>query len=135
LYICGYKKKPSGKLPEDCWYNALYRSLQPVAQEIAFDVKGAAVQETPDGLPSPALRLQNGDAVAVVEKAAAVPEKARLPKITAVPDWCRTKAAEDPSPSRPLAPSRILDNEPAARSPLLGKEDKSRFRRGLIIHK
>jgi ATP-dependent helicase/nuclease subunit A len=135
LYICGYKKKPSSKLPEDCWYSALYRSLQPVAQEIDFDVKGAAVQETPDGLPSPALRLQHRDVSAVVEDAAAPPEKARIAKITTVPDWCRTKPEDDPVPSKPLAPSRILDNEPAARSPLLGKEDKSRFRRGLITHK
>lgn len=135
LYICGYKKKPTGKLPEDCWYSAVYRSLQPVAQEVAFDVKGAAVQETPDGLPAPALRLQHGEIATVPEKTAENAEKARIGKITAVPDWCRTKPDDDPQPSRPLAPSRILENEPAARSPLLGKEDKSRFRRGLIIHK
>jgi len=135
LYICGYKKKPSSKLPEDCWYSALYRSLQPVGQEIPFDVKGAAVQETPDGLPSPALRLQHSDITAATEATAPLPEKTRITKITTVPDWCRTKPADDPVPSKPLAPSRILDNEPAARSPLLGKEDKSRFRRGLMTHK
>ncbi|TVQ82374.1 MAG: double-strand break repair helicase AddA [Micavibrio sp.] len=136
LYICGYRKSIKRNPPKDCWYNILYNAMRPLARETDFFIQDAAVQETEDGLPAAALRLENPDAAALAVKDAPEEEqKAEKPKPDGLPAWCRTYPEPDPVPSRPLAPSRILEDEPAARSPLDGKEDKSRFQRGLIIHK
>lgn len=59
-------------------------------------------------------------------------EAAALPSV-ALPGWATTLPKAEPSPTKPLTPSREED-ESIALSPLLG-EDESRFRRGLIIHR
>ncbi|MDH5749613.1 MAG: PD-(D/E)XK nuclease family protein, partial [Rhodospirillales bacterium] len=43
-------------------------------------------------------------------------------------------APSEPEPSRPLAPSRPADEEPAVQSPL-SDDDGARFKRGRIIHR
>src|SRR5690606_32507020 len=51
----------------------------------------------------------------------------------APPQWCADAAPPEPSPPRPLMPSRP-GLEPSVRSPL-GVDDGARFRRGRLIHR
>jgi ATP-dependent helicase/nuclease subunit A len=51
------------------------------------------------------------------------------------PDWAfRPPSVPEPSPPRPLAPSRPAGEEPPVRSPL-DADDGRRFKRGLILHR
>ncbi|BBK34971.1 double-strand break repair helicase AddA [Allostella sp. ATCC 35155] len=50
------------------------------------------------------------------------------------PPWLAASAPPEPRPSRPLAPSRPREEEPAPRSPV-GPDDGMRFRRGLLLHR
>ncbi len=56
-----------------------------------------------------------------------------IPADLNLPPWVRAAPAPEPSPSRPLAPSRPSD-PPPVRSPL-GDDDGRQFRRGRLIHR
>ncbi|ROP90679.1 DNA helicase/exodeoxyribonuclease V subunit A [Stella humosa] len=59
----------------------------------------------------------------------------RAPSAAAAdPPWLFHPPPPEPSPSRPLAPSRPTEEEPAPRSPV-GNDDGQRFRRGLLLHR
>ena len=59
--------------------------------------------------------------------------EARLPG-QAVPDWAWHPPPAEPSPTRPLTPSRPSEPEPAVDSPLGTGDQAQRFKRGLLIH-
>ncbi len=111
LYIAGHysPKKP----PKDnCWYKLV---------EAAFDA-----ETDPEGI-----RRISHPQTAPLKKEA--PEKTKTVVAKPLPFWAREKPAEEIHPSRPLAPSRPGEDEPAAKGPLA--EDESwKFRRGVIVH-
>ncbi len=54
-------------------------------------------------------------------------------KSTTLPTWSMRPPAPEPSPPRPLSPSRPDDEEPPVHQPLVA-DDLSRFKRGRLIH-
>jgi ATP-dependent helicase/nuclease subunit A len=115
LYVCGYEgdKKP----PENCWYELITTALEGEAAAASLE-DGTAV-----------LRLENPQTA----KPESEKEKATAAPAGPLPDW----ALSAPKPERgapvPLAPSRPVEEEPAALSPLSG--EGLAVRRGRIIHR
>jgi ATP-dependent helicase/nuclease subunit A len=52
-----------------------------------------------------------------------------------LPDWASLAADAEPSPPRPLAPSRPDGEEPPVRSPLAEADGGQRWQRGKLIHR
>lgn len=118
LYICGHRgvREPA----EDCWYNLIAEALRPIAAEMK-DEAGRRIW-----------RLEG----AQKRKVEAVAQLVPVVHEPAGP-WLRTPAAAEPSPTRPLAPSRLPPDgmeEPPALSPLAG-DQAARFLRGTLIHR
>jgi ATP-dependent helicase/nuclease subunit A len=118
LYICGHH---GARAPaSDCWYALIAEALKPAATEVtlADGTKIWRIEGTQTRAPEP--EAQNAEGT---------PEP--------LPGWARMAAPVEPTPSRPLAPSRLPPEEPAeppALSPLAAG-GKARFQRGLIIHR
>src|SRR5690606_16356167 len=118
LYVAGYQssREPS----EDCWYRLIEKALLPHAKEV----------ELPDGRL--VWRIE-GEQRGKVEATAAEVAPAKID----LPNWARAAAPTEPTPSRPLAPSRLPPEdmvEPAPSS-FAEKDAALRFRRGGIIHR
>lgn len=115
VYVMGWEKRQ--KTPETCWYRAVEDvfsgvpgTLEPLANNHGLTIRG--------GTPKPSTENeQTPDPV--------------LPK---VPEWARRPPSAEPTPSKPLAPSKPSDEDPPVRSPLSG-DDGARFQRGKILHK
>ena len=116
------------KPPEGTWYDLVERGfdrLTDVREEPFEPVEGwsgtAKIFET--GAPGPEPEAKEG--------------KSSDPDISPdvdLPSWLTTVPGPEPSPPRPLVPSRPDLPEPAVRSPLDGS-DPLRFRRGNLIHR
>ena len=118
LYVCGHRG--SREPADDCWYNLIADALRPIAVE------------SKDEAGRPIWRLEGVQKRAV--KALAAP--ATVTHEAAGP-WLCARAAEEPTPTRPLAPSRLPPDgmeEPPALSPLAG-DQAARFLRGTLIHR
>jgi len=121
LVVCGWNGRKAATAGN--WYELIAAALAPIAEPRHLD--GAAPPEGP-----PALVLETEQTVPPPVVAAAAPDA--LPPI---PPWAaRPPLLAEPSPPRPLAPSRPADEEPPVRSPLDG-DDGRRFKRGLILHR
>lgn len=117
LYISGYSNKPPSA---ECWYGMISETLKPSAKEIVL----------PDGRR--VWRIE-GEQRRKVETEA----PSALAALPALQDWARRAAPDEPSPSRPLSPSRLPPEglaEPAVLSPL-ADDGSNRFRRGSLIHR
>ena len=116
LYIGGWDTKV--KRQDGCWYDLVSKAIQ---------VRGQAVDDGEDAVWFHAgTQSQKPDRQEDVKPAASLPAP--------LPDWARKSAPPEPTPPRPLAPSRPEGEEPPVRSPLAG-EDMSRFQRGRLIHR
>ncbi len=120
LYICGYLT--SRTPPEGCWYKLIEPALGDIAQPVTIELgegeTGVGLRLTcPQEKPA-----KSPPAVAVAERAAALPR------------WATEPAPREPSPPKPLVPSAPAEAEPTARSPF-GPDDGARFRRGHLIHR
>ncbi|MBT3789595.1 MAG: double-strand break repair helicase AddA [Alphaproteobacteria bacterium] len=116
LYVGGWDTR--NKRQAGCWYDLVEQAMQ--HQGVSVEVEQGTVwvhhgdqHEAPDSLED--------------EKAAAKP-------VSALPIWAGTTAPPEPTPPRPLAPSRPDGEEPPVRSPL-AEDDMSRFQRGRLIHR
>ena len=115
LYVCGWKgAKATGF--EDSWYNLVHTALTPL-HDPAVCVNDAVVAFAdepckPRALPQATTREEGG-----------VPQAHR-------PFWLSARPPSEPTPARPLAPSRAFEDESALASP-----QKARFARGKIIHR
>lgn len=118
LYICGYRGKTEPAA--DCWYNLVANALIPEAKEIALADGGR-------------LWRIEGE-----QRRAPAPEPAKATEMPRdLPPWTRVAAPAEPTPSRPLAPSRLPPEnlpEPPPLSPLAG-DATQRFKRGRLIHR
>lgn len=115
LYITGYKGKNNP--PDDCWYNIIARALE----------KSPSVIRRADG----SMTLMNNQ-----EKPAdrTPKDQAGITAVHEAPEWLNQSAPSEPTPPRPLIPSRPSQSEPAALSPLQSA-GHDRFRRGNLTHK
>jgi ATP-dependent helicase/nuclease subunit A len=129
LYLCGYEtqKKP----PESCWYKLCEAAWQELGEEVAFDFSAV----TPGGWSGPGRRIQAPQVAEAQPETA--PERPLLAELeAALPAWTRRAPPAEPSPPRPLAPSRPSSDEPALRSPLgEGEAGQVRFARGRLVHR
>ena len=125
LYICGARGR--GEPPEHCWYNLTARGLARVAEPTTFDFS----------------RLSShgwtGDGYRLSGQVSAGPDSANSsadppPEPAPLPDWARQSAPSEPTPPRPLSPTRPAADEPAVRSPVSGGRPNP-FRRGLLVHR
>ena len=124
LYVCGWETRKAAA--PHCWYHLIVAALRPIC-----DWEADAFLASQRGLDdTQVLRLvsrQTADVPAVVEEA---PAAAAQP----LPAWLHQTAPAEPSPPRPLAPSRPDEEEPEVRSPF-GNDGGTRFRRGRLIHR
>jgi ATP-dependent helicase/nuclease subunit A len=126
LYVCGWHGPRS---PSDhCWYKLIHLGLSAVAEPCDFDF---TAEIGPVGWSGDGLRMSNPqtarpdavDTVTVTRTSAAEPA-----------DWMLRRPKPEPTPSRPVAPSRPSAAEPATLSPL-GAPPGDRFHRGIVIHR
>src|SRR5260221_3087561 len=127
LYVCGWRGKPAP--PEGCWYNLVARGLAGAAGAgpVEIDLTGVAGS---DGWRGPGWRLESPQQTAPPFDPAPTP----LDLATPLPDWARRPPPPEPTPTRPLAPSRPRPAAPAARSPL-GSDDGAGLLRGRLVHR
>ncbi|MBO4644168.1 MAG: UvrD-helicase domain-containing protein [Alphaproteobacteria bacterium] len=115
LYITGWDKK---KLAEGNWYDLVKGGLETRAQEIKTDL-----------FDDPVLRLTSAQEVPPEQK-----EQVSAARETApLPDWIDKEAPAEPTPPRPLAPSRPDVEEPAPLSPLTQGRIAA-MKRGRLVH-
>lgn len=114
LYVCGFeqKKEPS----EDCWYFKIRNSLE----------THKSVQKEKDG-EDVRLILHNEQETQSVPAARETPEK------TVLPDWARKEAQAESIPPKPLAPSRLKEDD-IQESPLTPARHLA-LERGTLVHK
>lgn len=126
LLLCGWNDKRRTP-PDDCWYNLVQSGIAPLAEEIQYDFSTSIA----DGWAGTGWRLESAQAAAT-ESTGSLAESRRSP--AKLPAWATMEPPAEPSPPRPLAPSRPSQSEPAVRSPLGGDRGKQ-FRRGRLIHR
>jgi ATP-dependent helicase/nuclease subunit A len=127
LYVCGWETlRPARQAPT--WHALCLAAWSGVADRIPFDTRpliGAC-----DGWTGEAWRL-TGAQTAPPSRDAALAEARPLGP---VPGWALTPPLPEPSPPRPLLPSRPSGPEPATLSPLTAA-GRDRFKRGLLVHR
>jgi len=124
LYITGWEGRRARS--DKCWYDMVRRALEDMADVAEGDPDR-------DGY---LLRL-------TCPQTATPPENDAPPEASAppqpLPGWARRMPPAEPTPSRPLSPSRPAEEEPAVLSPLRAREhrekDRRRFHRGRLIHR
>ena len=119
LYITGYEN--SRAMPPGCWYDLAATAICPQAEEITQD-DGHTIWRL-GTIPTKAVEAASGV------------DLARAP--TPLPLWIKAPPAQEPSPSRPLAPSHLPlggAEEPVALSPLQAS-NPDRYKRGRLIHR
>jgi len=127
LYVCGWHTQNAA--PGDCWYRLVEGALAGIAAPATFDFTA----EIADGWCGSGWRLATAQsAEAESERPAPALRGALGP--AALPSWAETAAPDEPTPPRPLAPSRPAGEEPPVRSPL-GPDEGWRYRRGRLIHR
>jgi len=128
LYVVGWP--PRRGAPADSWYRLIEGGLAALeaqgAQRVAFDFGALGFADW----------RGEGWRLTCPQTAATEPGTAPSAAITPVrdgPAWLGAPPVPEPTPGRPLAPSRP-DDPPPVRSPL-GDDDSSRFQRGRLIHR
>ncbi|WP_142849042.1 double-strand break repair helicase AddA [Telmatospirillum sp. J64-1] len=126
LYVCGWQTRKAE--PEDCWYNLIKRAMNALGEE----VEDPFLAEQGETATNTLLRLSCRQERQVPEQAPKA-ERAAM-GADSLPAWALTAPGREPSPPRPLAPSRPEGEEPPVRSPL-GEDDGAKFRRGRLVHR
>jgi ATP-dependent helicase/nuclease subunit A len=111
LYICGWKgSKP---IPANCWYELARQGMESVEGIIKEDEKLLLSSSQLSQAVQPALSESN-------------------PTEIELPSWTESIPADEPTPPKPLAPSRL---EPESGNMLSPLKDSKRRERGLLIHR
>lgn len=117
LYVCGWDNKTGA--PEKNWYD-LIRGAIPFTEE----------NKAEDPLfDEPVLRFESRQEKPAAEEKRDTAEAA----FCALPEWALKPPPPEPTPPRPLFPSRPETPEPAALSPLTENRENA-LRRGTLIH-
>ncbi|WP_137391648.1 double-strand break repair helicase AddA [Rhodoligotrophos defluvii] len=124
LYICGYEgvRQASGTT----WYDLITAALKPHAREVTLaDGEKVWRIESPQTAPVPETGSENGERVAA----------------DLLPEWAKRPAPREAPTHVDLAPSHLGEGgdaasaPPAEPSPLAIAADRTRFRRGRLIHR
>jgi ATP-dependent helicase/nuclease subunit A len=121
LHVCGWtgKQEPS----DSCWYNLVKDGIADLAEEFDFVAEGT------HGWAGTGIRLSCPQ-TAEVKPEREAQEAATEAKIA---PWMLAPPAPEPSPPRPLVPSRPA-MEPPVVSPL-DADGSRRFKRGTLVHR
>ena len=125
LVICGCQK--TKEVSEDSWYHLCCSALEKRSQKVVF-----GFPEDPAG-PWSGEGLLRSWAQAVVPQGFGRPAVAVTEPVTP-PQWMTRPPPDDPTPPRPLAPSRLAYG-PVVRSPLLRGQDNGVLQRGNLVHR
>ncbi|MAH83879.1 MAG: double-strand break repair helicase AddA [Rhodospirillaceae bacterium TMED8] len=118
LYIAGWKGEYD--LDEGCWYRLVEEGLKTLSE----------TQHVDDGTLDPVvLRLTSSQKV---EAKANDQTSYKNIKPVSLPNWANSPPSAEPTPSRPLSPSR-QETGPTVHSPI-GPDETRRFQRGKLIH-
>lgn len=126
LIVCGWQTRKAP--PEGSWYHLIRGAVEPLAEPVEdawLAEAGETIDATVPTLRCPQTVPPESGGGAVDESRPSAP----------LPEWALAPAGDEPSPPRPLAPSRPDEEEPTVRSPLDGPEDTRRWRRGWLIHR
>ena len=115
LYIGGWRN--SDRKTGTSWYDLISAAVETLPGVEPVVERPARRYVTPQTVP-----------VATPRPTAATAAAPRLPA------WAQEDPRPEPTPPRPLAPSRPEDPEPPVRSPLI-VDDALRFRRGRLVHR
>jgi ATP-dependent helicase/nuclease subunit A len=127
LYVCGWQtQRPTREAA--CWHSLCLAGWSGIAEPFAFDA-GVLIGER-DGWSGEGLRLRAPQTLAPSRDQ----PPADLPVSAKLPSWIRHPPPPEPSPPRPLLPSRPSGPEPATLSPL-AVSGRDRFKRGLLVHR
>jgi ATP-dependent helicase/nuclease subunit A len=128
LYLCGWetRRKPN----DGSWYRLAAAGIAAAPNAVPVDFDLTAVAGA-DGWRGPGWRLQTSQRRAP-DRSERPPR--RFDQDDALPDWARAPPPPEPSPPRPLAPSRPREADPAARSPL-GADAGAGLLRGRLVHR
>ncbi len=130
LYIAGWQGRNPPQ-PES-WYAQLETAFSHFHDCLSLDFHGHPDLVFENG-PPVMLRLENAQTRQAFIKGEVKAAEAPFPGMQDFP-WAYAVPPAEPSPPRPLVPSRPSGTEPAARSPL-SAGDAHRFRRGLVTHR
>lgn len=125
LYVCGWKTRREA--PDHCWYNLIQDALRREADP----EPDAFLAAQGEGMVAPEVLRWRSRQEAPVPVSQLQPAAVQAGPL---PDWALRAAPDEPSPPRPLAPSRPDDDEPAVRSPF-GADDGQKFQRGRLVHR
>lgn len=148
LVVAGWDRKKTGKSKEKndeaeaparsdpdkqlCWYDLVAEGMSrlPGAAELDFNT---SLLDAQYGWSGRTLVYETAQAGPLrKEKLLTLPGAEKME--ASLPDWTQQLPAAEPAPTRPLTPSRLLEEEPPVLSPLAGGEDW-RYRRGHLIHR
>ena len=115
LCLCGYYNGDRSKPKDESWYKICEKIMKEIGQENADGVIEFALEQQIE----PKVKDNNENMADCI-----------LPDW----DWIYTDAPIEGALAKPLAPSKMDEEEPSLFSPLSGG-GKNRYRRGLIIHK
>ncbi|MEO5375985.1 MAG: double-strand break repair helicase AddA [Alphaproteobacteria bacterium] len=125
LYVCGWHTNKAP--PATCWYTLIRDAVAPLAVEEG----DAFLAADPDADGSAVLRLRTPQEA---KPEASAVEAHLAPPEAVIPEWAQRPPPPEPSPPRPLAPSRPDGTEPPVRSPF-GPDGAAHFRRGHLVHR
>jgi ATP-dependent helicase/nuclease subunit A len=140
LYITGWLGAREEEAKEGTWYALLQTVLE--RQAVRGEAETLDLDFTADGAPEwggKGVRISCDQTWPVTAKEGL---KSDTPGETEIPSWLFSPPPEEPTPSKPLTPSRLAE-EPPARSPLVGQraegpEEGARaagLKRGRLVHR
>ncbi len=122
LYICGAQGRQAP--PDTCWYAMASEGMASVGEPFEFTAEG------PDGWEGEGICLSSGQVADAEPDAANIADDE--PSAEA-PSWIYAPAPPEPTPVRPLTPSRPAMDPPVV-SPF-DTDSGQRFKRGTLIHR
>ena len=128
LYVCGWRDRR--KPPDGCWYRLIERGMAAAPGAVAVEIDLRAVAGE-DGWKGAGWRLETPQATSP-DRSEKIASAAVPPSV--LPHWARAAPMPEPTPPRPLTPSRPRRAEPAARSPL-AEDPAAGLVRGRLVHR
>ena len=130
MIVCGWET--TREPPGDCWYKLIGQAFEAAegtgdAVRWDFDFTGFGAH----GWRGSGWRWKDPQTAPARSDQ---PAEATVVEHPPLPDWWCLRAPPEPTPSRPLTPSRPETEEPAVRSPL-EEGDGNRFQRGILVHR
>lgn len=125
LYLCGWDNLT--KAPDGNWYDLVRGALTAEDENGTAAYRAAEIKT--EMFSEPVLRLESMQEIPPGNTR----EKEAPAACEALPGWISEPAPEEPTPPKPLAPSRPDTEDPAVLSPLAEGRTRA-FRRGRVIH-